>query len=138
SYIDFERKIYASSNDVFTEGSKKGLYEYNNYKDRQEYADFMVNINKQIADFNISANLGYSYSNYWAQSRGYRGPLLLVPNMFAASNIDSSKGRVMESEGDSRVRNNAVFANVELGYKSMLYLTLTGRNDWNSRLVNTD
>lgn len=138
SYIDFERKIYASSNDVFTEGSKKGLYEYNNYEDRQEYADFMVNVNKHIKDFNISANLGYSYSNYWAKSRGYRGPLLLVPNMFAASNIDSSKGRVMESEGDSRVRNNAIFANVELGYKSMLYLTLTGRNDWNSRLVNTD
>ena len=138
SYIDFERQIYASSDDVFTEGSKKGLYEYNTYKDRQEYADFMVNISKQIKDFNLSANLGYSYSNYWAESRGYRGPLLLVPNMFAASNIDSSKGRVIEKEGDSRVRNNAIFANVELGYKSMLYLTLTGRNDWNSRLVNTN
>ena len=138
SYIDFDRQIYASSDDVFTEGSKKGLYEYNTYKDRQEYADFMININKQIKDFNLSANLGYSYSNYWAKSRGYRGPLLLVPNMFAASNIDSSKGRVIEKEGDSRVRNNALFANVELGYKSMLYLTLTGRNDWNSRLVNTN
>lgn len=138
SYIDFDRQIYASSDDVFTEGSKKGLYEYNTYKDRQEYADFMVNISKQIKDFNLSANLGYSYSNYWAKSRGYRGPLLLVPNMFAASNIDSSKGRVIEKEGDSRVRNNAIFANVELGYRSMLYLTLTGRNDWNSRLVNTN
>lgn len=30
-----------------------------------------------------------------------------------------------------------MFANMELGWKSMLYLTLTGRNDWNSRLVNT-
>ena len=138
SYIDFDRQIYASSDDVFTEGSKKGLYEYNTYKDRQEYADFMVNISKQIKDFNLSANLGYSYSNYWAKSRGYRGPLLLVPNMFAASNIDSSKGRVIEKEGDSRVRNNAIFANVELGYRSMLYLTLTGRNDWNSRLGNTN
>lgn len=138
SYIDFERQIYASSDDVFTEGSKKGLYEYNTYKDRQEYADFMININKRIKDFTLSANLGYSYSNYWAKLRGYRGPLLLVPNMFAASNIDSSKGRVIEQEGDSRVRNHALFANVELGYKSMLYLTLTGRNDWNSRLVNTN
>ena len=25
-----------------------------------------------------------------------------------------------------------------LGWKSMLYFTLTGRNDWNSSLVNTD
>lgn len=138
SYIDFERKIYASSYDVFTEGSKKGLYEYNHYKDRQEYADFMVNINKQIKDFSLSANLGYSYSNYWAELSGYRGPLALIPNKFTAGNINASKARVIEGEGDSRVRNNALFANLELGYKSILYLTLTGRNDWNSRLVNTD
>lgn len=137
SYIRFEKKMYASSYDVFTEGSKKGLYEYNDYKDRQEYADFMVNINKQIKDFNISANLGYSYSNYWSETKGYRGPLQLVPNLFAISNIDASKARAIEDGGFSRVRNNAIFANVELGWKSMLYLTLTGRNDWNSRLVNT-
>lgn len=137
SYIRFEKKMYASSYDVFTEGSKKGLYEYNDYKDRQEYADFMVNINKQFKDFNLSANLGYSYSNYWSETKGYRGPLQLVPNLFAISNIDASKARPIEDGGFSRVRNNALFANVELGWKSMLYLTLTGRNDWNSRLVNT-
>lgn len=137
SYIRFERKIYASSYDVFTEGSKKGLYEYNDYKDRQEYADFMVNINKNFKNFNISANLGYSYSNYWSETKGYRGPLQLVPNLFAISNVDATKARPIEDGGFSRVRNNAIFANVELGWKSMLYLTLTGRNDWNSRLVNT-
>ena len=31
----------------------------------------------------------------------------------------------------------AVFANVELGWKSMIYLTLTGRQDWDSALSNT-
>ena len=29
----------------------------------------------------------------------------------------------------STFNNHAVFANLELGWKSMLYLTLTGRND---------
>ena len=136
SFIEFERKIYASSDQTFAEG-KKGHYEFSNYKDRQEYADFMVNINRQIADFNLSANLGYNYSNYWSLIRGYKGTLLGVPNLFSATNIDPSNGRVSEKGGDSRVRNNAIFANVEVGWKSMLYLTLTGRNDWNSRLVNT-
>lgn len=137
SFIKYERKIYASSYDVFTEGSKKGLYEYNHFEDRQQYADFMVNINKQIKDFNLSANLGYSFSDYWTQTEGLRAPLMLVPNLFATSNMDSSKIRLIESGGFDRVRNNAIFANVELGWRSMLYLTLTGRNDWNSRLVNT-
>ena len=66
-----------------------------------------------------------------------RQTLLGVTNLFAASNIDPSNGRISEDGGDSRVRNHAIFANVELGWRSMLYLTLTGRNDWNSRLVNT-
>ena len=137
THVLFERKIYASSDDKFAEG-KKGLYGYNNYEDRQEYADFMLNVNKHIADFSISANAGWNYSNYWALERGYKGTLLGVPNKFAASNIDPANGRISEKGGDSRVRNHAVFANLELGWKSMLYLTLTGRNDWNSRLVNTD
>lgn len=137
SYIEYERKVYATSNSIFTEGSSKGLYEYNFYKDRQEYADVMLNINKKLGDFNISANIGYSYTNYWSQTKGYRGPLMLVPNLFSFGNIDASGARSIEDGGYSRVRNNAVFANVELGWKNMLYLTLTGRNDWNSRLVNT-
>ena len=137
SHIEMERKVYATSNDIFTEGSSKGLYEWQYYKDRQEYADVMLNINKKLGDFNLSANIGYSYSNYWAATRGYRGPLMLVPNLFSFGNIDASGARSIEENGDSRVRNNAVFANIEVGWKNMLYLTLTGRNDWNSRLVNT-
>ena len=62
THVLFERKIYASSDDKFAEG-KKGLYGYNNYEDRQEYADFMLNVNKHIADFSISANAGWNYSN---------------------------------------------------------------------------
>lgn len=137
SYIEYERKVYATTNSIFTEGSTKGLYEYDFYKDRQEYADVMLNINKKLGDFNISANIGYSYTNYWSQTKGYRGPLMLVPNLFSFGNINASGARSIEDGGYSRVRNNAVFANVELGWKNMLYLTLTGRNDWNSRLVNT-
>lgn len=137
SFVEFEQKIYASSYQTFAEGTK-GFYEFNNYKDHQDYADVMLNINKHVRDFNISANLGYSYSNYYNLLRGYKGTLLGVPNLFSATNIDPANGRIIEKGGNSRVRNNAIFANVEVGWRSMLYLTLTGRNDWNSRLVNTD
>lgn len=137
SVIEYERKVYATTNKVYTEGSTKGLYEYNDFKDRQEYADVMLNINKSLGDFNIVANIGYSYSNYWSKIKGYRGPLKLIPNLFSFSNIDAAKAAPIEGGGDSMVRNNAVFASAEIGWRNMLYLTLTGRNDWNSRLVNT-
>lgn len=137
SVIDTERKVYATTNVVFTEGSDKGLYEWCSFKDRQEYADAMLNIDKTLGQFRLTANLGYSYSNYWSATKGYRGPLKLVPNLFAFGNIDNPKASPIEDGGYSAVRNNAVFGNIELGWRSMLYLTLSGRNDWNSRLVNT-
>lgn len=132
-----ERKIYATTNDIFTEGSTKGRYDYTNFKDRQQYADVMLNIDKTIQDFHIAANIGYSFSDYSSAIKGYKGPLALIPNKFAFSNIDASKGASIEKGGDTAVRNNAVFASFELGWRNMLFLTLTGRNDWNSRLVNT-
>ena len=137
SFVKFQRKIYATSDQKFAEGPK-GHYGYSNYNDHQDYADVMANINKNFDDFSLSANIGWSYSNYWNEDRGYKGTLLGVTNKFSASNIDPSNGRVSESGGDSHVRNHAAFANVELGWRSMVYLTMTGRNDWNSRLVNTD
>lgn len=136
--VAFYRKLYATTYSVFTEGSDKGLFEYSNFSDRQQYADAMLNIDKQLRDFHISANLGWSFSDYTSISRGYKGPLLGVANLFAINNIDPSNGHVSESGGDSSVRNHAAFANLEFGWKSMLYLTLTGRTDWNSRLVNTE
>ena len=137
TYVSFERKIYASSDQKFAEGTK-GHYGYTNYNDRQEYTDFMLNINKRIQDFSLAANLGWSYSNYWALERGYKGALLKLPNKFTTTNIDTKNGRISEKGGGDSMRNHAIFANVELGWKSMLYLTLTGRNEWNSRLVNTN
>lgn len=136
SYIKFEHKIYASSDLKFASGPK-GHYNYSDYFDRQQYADFMLNIDKRFKNFSISSNIGWNYSDYGAIERGYKGTLLGVPNKFAISNIDPTKGSISETGGNSLVRNHAIFANVELGFKNMLYLTMTGRNDWNSRLVNT-
>ena len=43
-----------------------------------------------------------------------------------------------QTGGDSRKRNFALFASAELSWKSALYLTLTGRADKPSQLVNSD
>ena len=135
TFMTSERKIYASSFNYFAKSN--GAYEYYNYKDHQTYIDAIANINKRFKDFNIAANVGYSYSDYASLTRGYGGNLVLVPNKFTLQNIDPADSKVREAGGDSKVRNVAAFASAEVGWKSMLYLTLTGRNDWNSRLVNS-
>ncbi len=136
SFITDERKVYATSDEKFAKS--KGNYEYSDYKDNQTYLDFMINVNKRFGDFNLVANLGTSYSDFKSITRGYGGNLVLVPNLFSINNVDPADSKIKELGGDSRVRNVALFASMELGWRSMLYLTLTGRNDWNSRLVNSN
>lgn len=135
TFITSERKIYASSFNYFAK--EKGAYEYYDYKDHQTYIDVITNINKTFGKFSLAANVGYSYSDYASLTRGYGGNLVLVPNKFSLNNINPSDSKIREAGGDSKVRNVAVFASAELGWRSMVYLTLTGRNDWNSRLVNS-
>lgn len=135
SYVTSERKFYASTYSTFA--GSQGKYVYDDYKDHQTYVDAIANINKAFGDFNLSANVGYSYSDYGSLKRGYGGNLATLPNGFFIQNIASADGLISEEGGDTKVRNVAVFASMELGWKSRLYLTLTGRNDWNSRLVNS-
>ena len=135
TFITSERKIYASSFNYFAK--ENGAYDYYDYKDHQTYIDAIANINKTFGKFSLAANIGYSYSDYASLTRGYGGNLVLVPNKFSLNNINPSDSKIREAGGDSKVRNVAAFASAELGWRSMVYLTLTGRNDWNSRLVNS-
>ena len=135
TFITSERKIYASSFNYFAK--ENGAYDYYDYKDHQTYIDAIANINKTFGKFSLAANVGYSYSDYASLTRGYGGNLVLVPNKFSLNNINPSDSKIREAGGDSKVRNVAAFASAELGWRSMVYLTLTGRSDWNSRLVNS-
>ena len=131
----FHRDLYASTNEKWAK--PKGNFEYSRTTDDQFYADLMANVDKRFGDYSVVANLGTSFSDYSSDMGGYGGPLQLVPNLFTIGNINPSVGAPSEGGGDRAVRNVALFASIELGWKNMVYLTATGRNDWNSRLVNS-
>lgn len=57
---------------------------------------------------------------------------LKVPNFYSISNSQSSE--LIESSQVRQMRKNSVFASASVGYKSFLYLDVTGRNDWSSTL----
>lgn len=134
----FEDKRYASTNPLWTANSEKGFYKYTKEDDRQVYADLLANINKTIGDFSIGANVGVSITQLSYDGRGYQGGLADMPNVFNPFNISktvSSDTHPLYSA--YKQRTNSIFASAELGWKSMLYLTLTGRNDWDSALAGT-
>lgn len=137
-----EEKFYASTTNFLVGWVaelgpyNKGRYAIRNSKDEQTYADIMLNANKTLNDnFNLTANLGASYNDRYSTSVGGSGLLINVPNLFSAANFAAERSGASQSY--ARNKNVAIFGSAELGYKGMLYLSVTGRNDWSSQLVNS-
>lgn len=133
----YEQKLYASTSTTLTEGSTQGHYTVAKTDNIQTYADFLININKRMEDFSIVANLGASYSGTSSDELSYGGPIrdMGIPNVFNVFDLDNTKKRATQN-GWKEVT-ESVFASAEIGWKSMLYLTLTGRNDWASQLTHS-
>ena len=137
SIVNGKDKFYAGTDTYWTGGSTKGRYNQNKAEEKQMYADAMANINKTFAeDYSLSANIGGSLSNTSYNSLGYGGPLADVPNGFNVYNVDRNNGA--PSASGWRERALAVFGSAEIGYKRLLFLTMTARNEWSSTLAGTD
>lgn len=130
------KKYSASTSTLFTGGSDTGAYYKSDVKTTQWYADAMVNINKYIGDFSVTAALGVSLRDVHYDFSDVGGPLASVPNAFTFSNLKLSGIRVQQNGYHDQTQ--AVFATGQLGYKSMVYLDVTGRIDWVSALAGTD
>lgn len=134
----FEDKRYASTNTQWTATSEKGFYKWQKEDDRQVYADLLANVNKTFGDFSLGANMGISISQLYYDNHGYQGGLKDMPNVFTPNNIMGTVSSDTHPIYSAyKQRTNSIFASAELGWKSMLYMTITGRNDWDSALANT-
>jgi len=135
SYNTYTQKYYASTIETIAEG-KNGFYGVTNTRDKQTYADLLLNINKTFGeDWSLTANIGASYSDNRSEALGVSGPIAAngLPNFFTVAQLDKDTGK--REETGYREQTQSIFASAEVGYKSTYYLTLTGRNDWPSQLA---
>ena len=130
----FTQKLYATSNPTLLEGSSYGHYTELSEKSRQTYGDAMVNINKTFGEkFSLSAHVGASLNDTKLQGLELNGPLQKPSNIFHPEAIEPTKRKVVRSGWHEQTQ--SIFASLELGWKSQLFLTATGRNDWASQLA---
>lgn len=142
---DYTEKFYATTNTQLTGLSNRGLYGITKTQDKQLYADFLVNINKNFGEsWSFQANVGGSFTNMSSDAVTVRGPIaddsktfagekVGLTNFFAIQNLSTSSKTTHMQDG-WREQTQSIFASAEVGYKSTYYLTLTGRNDWPSQL----
>jgi TonB-linked SusC/RagA family outer membrane protein len=132
-----EEQHAAGSN--ITNIHENGAWVYNKTEDKTYYGDMMLTYNKKIQDFDFNVIAGATYENsVWGDglniNTGNKG--LRYANVFHAANVDYSQVMPESVYGGKRIT-ESVFGNLQVGFKDMVYLDLSGRNEWSSTLWGT-
>ena len=129
----FDKKIYATTQGTLSHTN--GRYINENSLSTQRYGDLIATINAKFAtDFTFNANIGASITNTLTNDKtildsGISGGLN-VSNWFTLHNFNNNTGNYQTIDSQREVQ--SVFAATTFGYKDMLFLDLSGRNDWSS------
>lgn len=113
----------------------RGAYGIITIKNYERNADFLLNYDKTFGPLSLTASLGGNtrYNESSSNSAATKdGTGLILPGVYTLQNIKNTD--ISYSSGLSRRSVNSFYGLVNLNFKEMVYLDLTGRNDWSSTL----
>jgi len=138
--IDYNDKLndyrYAAAGNSVSV-SPNGSWNYSKYNDNALYTDGILSYNNKFGNFSLTALAGASWQHNilndgMSVSNGTVS--LQYPNFFSFANMPYN---IMFNQSINRTLKQGAFGNVQLGYRDMLFLDLSGRNDWASTLAGT-
>ena len=110
----------------------QGGYVYTRYsRDYENNHDFIANYKKDLNQFSLNAFAGLNVNERYTTYSTSEADGLAFNNFWDLSN-GSQWTKMTETQTKRRLV--GLFGDVTLGYKDMLYLDLTARNDWSSTL----
>jgi len=96
--------------------------------------DLLLMYNNDInEDFNLSVNVGANALHSTYKSSRIAGEDFKIPGKYFIGNTDPLKLSVGQTDLIEK-KVNSVYGSGSLAYKGMMYLDITGRNDWSSAL----
>lgn len=94
-------------------------------------ADVIGYVTKNFADFTFNGIVGANYRDFNQAFMGTGADELTVPRLYTVAN---AKGSPYTLNDHLKRRSNSVYANLSFGFKSMAYLDISMRNDWDSTI----
>jgi TonB-linked SusC/RagA family outer membrane protein len=143
-YTDYDRKVGApqislddalitNDNGYPPSSMNEDGWVYVTYGRRHELNhDFLASYDNKFGDFSLLANAGVNINERYATAiAGQTDGLTFETGFWDLSN-GATKTTLEESQSKRRLI--GLFGDATLGYKDMLFLNLTARNDWSSTL----
>jgi TonB-linked SusC/RagA family outer membrane protein len=116
---------------------RNGAYGLVNSSGIESNADFLLSYNSTSGQ-NLSYNVSFGGNimkrnnlNSYAQTKN-GGAGLILPNVFTISNIAEDNLASGSSRYEKQI--NSLYGLASIGFKDMVYVDITGRNDWSSTL----
>lgn len=128
-YTTNTQQIYALNSLGNDNADGTGQINKTSYSFRNLYTDLIMKYNKQLTkDIGFDGLIGYNFIYNESEYLFTRGRKLNVPDNYNLGNASE----YYASNSASYQKVNSAFIDMTFDFKRMLYLTLTGRNEWNT------
>lgn len=110
---------------------RAGRYSEEVLRNQESNSDFILKADKEFKDVSLVVQLGGIHRTNYFKSNYTRVNELTIDRVYNLGNNASpnlTESAIMESEM------NSLFSAVTVGYKNVIFLDVTGRNDWSSTL----
>jgi len=139
SFDTYDSRMYAGTQSV--QAALDGRYTYAKTENRQLYGDVLLNASKQLtSNLALQATVGSSVTDVVIEEVDFDTDPNSAAGLYYANRFgvnDIMPDALIAFQSYKHTQRQAVFANLQLGYKNFLYLDLTGRNDWSSTFAFT-
>lgn len=131
SYTMDDSKVIGAGG-VYKLDWQNGMYSENSYRYKYLSTNLMTNFNKQFGDFNLNLMLGTSTDDTRTWSNYRMAWNFEVPGFYAFDNATDNNRDFQSSRTQKRLV--GAFGEFRADWKSTVFLTFSGRNDWSSTL----
>jgi TonB-linked SusC/RagA family outer membrane protein len=125
--IDWYNRRYNNKYKIGSRDQTAGFYdEYSNFSSVVN-SDLLLILQKDLTDnLDVSLTLGNNFYSSYGKFQYSDANGLVIPDYYNLNNSSNNS----TSTGTSEFRTMAVFADLHVSFMDMLYLGVTGRNDW--------
>ena len=121
-----------AANGVLKQAWQKGMMSDNTMRFQYMSHDFMSNMSKRFGDFDLNLLLGTTIDETKTDRVSMIGYNFVVADFFSYANTLSKNKRFTHAATKKRLV--GLFGEFRASWKDMVYLTVSGRNDWTSTL----
>lgn len=129
---DFYRDFRVRKRAFSTQRFPFGTYQEDNIFFEESNSDFLLSYDKTFGEkFNLNVSAG---GNQLRQKQDFTksvAPQLINPGVYSFNN---SRQAIQVSSNNSEKRINSLYGYARFGYDNVLFMDITGRNDWSSTL----